>query len=265
MKPVFTLPRIAPIWVALMLCVGAGPALAEPATLLDYGVGVVSNYVFRGVDVFTGVQDKEGEKHSSFNVAPAVQPSLTLYGPGGLSFGLWSSFALTNRSPEESKGFAGLKEFDELDYTLAWDWKNRLGSFKVGIADYAIVPARGALNEVFITWAPTFLEGLSPLISHYSDTNSAVSYTSFGVSGGEAVTWGANLGLSTKGPQDITASVGTGLGESMSVAFNLAYRPTPSAVGPYDSEGKYAVKGAAADYPPAIFWLSFSYGGSVTE
>ena len=256
--------RCAATLMAVLLCATAGSASAE-SPLLDYNGDLVSTYVSRGVDFFTGVQQQDGAKHVAFNPAPAVQPSLTLYGPDGLSFGLWGSFALTNRGPDEG----ALKELDEVDYTLAWDWSNRLGAFTVGLAHYATVPQKvepAVSSEVFVTWAPPFLEALGPSVTHYSDLASSAAYTSFGIGGGAALTWSANLGLGTKGVQDVTASLGTGLGASMSAAFNVAYRPTPSAVGPYDSEGKYTTgKGAAADYPPAVFWLSFSYGGSVTE
>ncbi|MBI3994013.1 MAG: hypothetical protein HY342_12130 [Candidatus Lambdaproteobacteria bacterium] len=254
----------APVLAAVLLLASSVSVSAQSA-LLDYNLDLVSTYVSRGVDYFTGVQDQDGAEHVAFNMAPAVQPALTLYGPGGLSFGLWGSFALTNRGEDEGS----LKDLDEVDYTLAWDWANRLGAFTVGLSHYATVPqklAPAVTSEVFVTWGPTFLEGLSPSVSHYSDLASSAAYTSFGIGGGEALTWAASLGLGTRGVQDVTASVGAGLGASMSVAFNLAYRPTPAAVGPYDSEGKYTTgKGEAADYPPAIFWLSLSYGGSVTE
>ena len=247
---------------AFVLLAATSGAASAQSTLLDYGVDLTTNYVSRGVDYFTGVQDKDGAEHVAFNVAPAVQPALTLYGPGGLSFGLWGSFALTDRGEDEG----ALKELDEVDYTFAWDWSNRLGAFTVGLANYATVPQRGGASEVFMTWAPTILPALAPSVSHYSDIASAAAYTSVGIGGGEDISWSASLGLGTKGVQDVTASLGLGIGDSMSAALNVAYRPTPAAVGPYDSEGNYITgKGDVADYPPAIFWLTFSYGGSVTE
>ena len=62
-----------------------------------------------------------------------------------------------------------------------------------------------------------------------------------------------------QGIQDITASLSYGSSESMSVAADLAYRPSPKLHG-YSAEGEYisAGGGSVADYPPAIVWVSFS-------
>lgn len=246
----------------------AGSA-AEGDPLLDYEVALVSNYVFRGVDVFVSTYDKEGEAHGAFNVAPAVQPSLTFYGPGGFSFGLWGSWALTDRDPEPEKGFDGLKVWDEVDYTLAWDWENKLGAFSAGLINYANVPANGSLTEVYFSWGLPVLDALGPTVAHYSviDNNpdlAAATYTSLSVGGGETISWSASVGVSRK-LQDVTAGVGYALGD-VSLSFNAAYRPNPDLVGPYDKDGNYTLaNGTAEEYPSTIAWLTVSYGGSVTE
>jgi len=273
--------RPRPIFRALVVlaaALAAAPALVPAAPerpLLSWGVDLASSYVDRGADLFTGVyrfDEATGsyeKEHEPFNPSPAFQPSLTFYGPGGLFFGLWGSFALTNRDPADGD----LAALDEVDYTLAWAWENRLGSFEAGLANYAAVPARGAASEVYLVWGLPLAAGLAPTLTHYSDTASAASYTSLAVGGGEAFTWGLNVGYgqtaedpttgrSEGGIQDVTLSLGYGLGESLSVAFNASYRPTPDLVG-YDKDGKYTVGGEEKDYPPAIFWLTLSAGGEV--
>lgn len=256
----------------------SGGAMALPATaapgdpLLDYGVDLVSNYVWRGVDLFGstgngGLNAQNEEDDSAFTVAPAVQPSLTLYAPGGFSFGLWGSWATTDRDSDEDTGFEGLDEYDELDYIFSYDWSNKLGSFTVGIANYAIVPDRGAVSDVFIVWGMPFLETLSPTLTHNSDTDSAAAYTTLGISGGETISWGASVGFASKGIQDVTASIGYEVVSGLSVSLNASQRPTPELVGAYDEDGKYInFDGDETDYPPVIAWLTVSWAGeTVTE
>lgn len=248
--------------LALALALPALPRPADAAAgdpVLSYNIDVVSNYIFRGTDLYASVFDKDGKDHGAFQFSPALQPSLTFVGPGGLSFGLWGSYALTNR--EDDGAFTGLKALDEMDYTLSWAWSNRMGSFSTGLAAYTgPAPAsRFANNEMFITWGLPFAASLSPTISHYVivDASGSVpggaTYTSLGISGGEKITWNASLGLST-GIQDLTAGVGYGFGD-MSVALKIAYRPDEELVG----------EAGNSSYPKTVAWLTFSYGREVTE
>lgn len=85
--------------------------------------------------------------------------------------------------------------------------------------------------------------------------------------GGDALGWSANLELVSQGIQDITAGLSYGLNDSMSVAADLACRPSPK-LHSYSADGEYisAAGGSVADYPPAIVLVSFSYTGDpVTE
>jgi hypothetical protein len=269
--------RFKSLLTGLVLLLSGGamalPAAAAPGDpLLDYGVDVVSNYVWRGVDLFGstgngGLNAQNEVDDGAFTVAPAVQPSLTLYGPGGFSFGLWGSFAATNREEDEKTGFAGLSTLDELDYIFAWDWSNKLGSFTAGIANYAIVPDAGAVTDVYFVWGMPFLESLSPTLTYNSDMVSAAAYTTLGISGGEAISWSASVGLVQKGIQDVTASIGYEIMSGLSVSLNASQRPNPELVGAYDEDGKYTnFDGDEADYPPVIAWLTLSWAGAtVTE
>lgn len=267
---------LAAAWIAALALPAALPA-QEPAPLMDYGVDVVSDYVFRGSDVYRDVHIARETGETPFNVAPAVQPSVTFYGPGGLSFNFWGSFALTDREAESEPNpatgdtFAGLSTLDEIDTTIAYAWDNRLGDFSAGIVNYALInPApqgeQGAtVQEMFFSWGLPFAAAAAPIWSYYQDSDTGAYYTSLAVSGGEALSWSGNLGVVSEGVQDVTVGLGYGFG-AFSVSANAAYRPSPQLHG-YTSDGEYTSQddGTTADYPPAIFWLAIGYGGTVTE
>lgn len=65
---------------------------------IDFTADVVSNYVFRGVDVHSNKFVQDGKSYGSFNMAPAFQPSLTFKFAEGWSLNVWGSFALTGRN-----------------------------------------------------------------------------------------------------------------------------------------------------------------------
>lgn len=271
--------RAIVLWVALAAgALGIAPAAKaeEPATLMDYSVAIVSDYVFRGADVFESAWTKREEDESMVNLAPALQPSVSFYSASGLWFNFWGSFALTERDSDEKTEFDGLKTLDELDTTIGYDWSNRLGSFTAGIVNYAYLypgaqgEAGGTIQEMFFKWGLPVLESLAPTLSHYVDSSTANSYTAVSVGGGEALSWGVNMGYGSKfgaqGVQDVTATIAYDLGGGLAVNGNAAYRPSPKLHG-YSGDGKYASAkdGKEADYPPAIVWVGVSWGGAVTE
>jgi len=71
----------------------------EPS--IDVDLPIVSTYVFRGVDVFQDKFVQEKKSIRGFNLAPAIQPSITFNFTEGWSFNIWSSFALTNRQDKD--------------------------------------------------------------------------------------------------------------------------------------------------------------------
>ena len=87
--------------VVLTLSLLASPAFAQIGNVsVEGGVDIVSHYIFRGFGFTT---DK-----------PTAQPSLTVgFGESGVSFNVWGSAALKQRSIQD----AG----DELDFTLTYD------------------------------------------------------------------------------------------------------------------------------------------------
>jgi len=273
---VYGAPVAAGLAAALLMV--AAPVFAEDRPLLDYNIDVVSDYVTRGEDMYVRRFDKGEEKHSAVNAAPALQPSLTLYGPGGLSLNLWGSFAIADRADDNKKGFLGLGRDDELDYTLAYDWSNRLGGFTAGIIYYAYfdacfratvpcnrdTPAPDPVQpELLIRWSAPFGEAIHPALSYYASPTPGGWYTTLGFSGGERVFWAAILGAVAQGPKDVTAKLGVG-GGGVKVSLDMAYRPNPELVGPYDKDGHYTVKGKTETYPSTVLWITLSYGGSVS-
>lgn len=261
------------VLVALGLPRGAMAAPGDP--LLDYGVDLVTDYVSRGQDFFTNAYDRRNKAHGAFHLAPAVQPYFTLHGPAGLSFGVWSSWALQDRKRDPATGVPGLQKEDEIDYNLAWDWSNKLGAFSAGIYAYTFGPDESASNELFLRWSPPVLEALSPTFTRYvvPDAGGGVgggsTYDLLEIGGGERVTWKVGIGETHK-LQDVTGSLGLPLGP-VSVSLSATYRPNPelasgpNQVSPYDENGHYVVNGVTHSYPATIFWLTLSYSGSVTQ
>jgi hypothetical protein len=255
-------------------------AKAEDAPIMTYGVDIVSDYVFRGTDLY--VRQFKDNEHSAFHVAPAAQPSATFFGPSGISLNLWGSFATGDRADDNKTGFLGLGRDDELDYTLAFDWSNRLGGFTAAIIYYTyfhqeyqtetvVVDAPSNTKatkavpvqpDALFKWTMPFAKSINPYFSHYASPTHGASYDVLGISGGESVVWAASVGNMRQGIKDVTGKVGYVMGD-FSVALNAAYRPNPELVGPYDKDGKYFVKGEEKTYPSTIAWLSLSYSGSV--
>ena len=89
--------------LSLLTVVLTSPLIAQPepqseedkTPLPDVSLDltVVSVYFFRG-DTFNGYVTEDGKPSL---LGPALQPSASIKLPAGLSFGLWSSFVLTNR------------------------------------------------------------------------------------------------------------------------------------------------------------------------
>lgn len=269
--------------------------LADEPPLAEYGVDLVSDYVDRGEDVYRRRFDKARERHGAVNVAPALQPSLTLFGPGGVSLKLWGSFALRERDDDNPRGFLGLGRDDKLEYTLAFDWSNRLGGFTAALiqATYldachgAEVPCTAATPEadpvpaeLLIRWAAPFAEAIHPALSYYASPAPGAWYAALELSGGERLFWAASLGAVAKGLNDLTAKLGYTFGD-FRMSLDGAYRPNAELVGypTRDESGKRIVDGEGkplrrgeyltakddvARYAPMIFWLTLSYTGTIS-
>lgn len=244
-------------------------AKADDAPIASYGVDIVSDYVVRGVDQYDSAFAFHKKDATSFNVSPSLQPTLTLFGPSGLSLNLWGAFALTDRADDNKKGFTGLSKLDELDYTLAYDWSNRMGGFTAAIIQYTYLYATGGSNvtpDYMIKWAMPFASSVSPYFAYYANETPGAEYATLGFSGGSNVFWAASLGEKSKGPSDVTAKVGYNMGP-IALSVNAAYRPTPAIASngyTIDSKGKYTdFDGKSKTFPSTIMWLDIGYSGSV--
>lgn len=272
---------------------GARASAETPRSLMEYGVDLASDYVNRGEDFYRRRFDKARERHGAVNVAPSLQPWLTLFGPGGLSLKLWGSFALRERGDYNSRDFLGLGRDDEVDYTLAFDWSNRLGAFTAALiqATYldACYGAKASCSastpepdfvppELLIRWGATFAEAIHPALSYYASPAPGAWYAALELSGGEQVFWAASLGAVGKGLKDLTVKLGYAFGD-FKISLDGAWRPNAELVGYptrdmdgnriVDGDGKplsrgeyLTAKGDVARYPPVIYWLTFSYSGS---
>jgi hypothetical protein len=282
------------VGVALVLAWAEVPVRAAEPPLLHYQMDLVSDYVTRGEDIYVRRFNKSEEKHSAVNVAPALQPSLAFFGPSGMSLNLWGSFAMSDRADDNKKRILGLGRDDELDYTLAFDWSNRLGAFTAGLIYYSYFDAcyRAAAPcnaktpdpesvepELLIRWVAPFAAAIHPTLTYIGSPTPGGWYATLGLSGGEQFFWAASLGEVAQGPKDVTVKLGYALGD-LKISLDGAYRPNATLVG-YPtrdqagdrilyrngkpiSKGQYiTAKNKVEDYPPAIFWITFSYSGSV--
>ncbi|MCH7478012.1 MAG: hypothetical protein IIA14_07920 [SAR324 cluster bacterium] len=276
-------------WIVFLVALSWIPLAQRPVfaaeTLLEYGVDLVSNYVFRGDDLFVAKFAENQKPQGGFNTAPALQPSLTFPAPGGFSLGLWGSFALTNRDrddPNTAVSEANLGSLDELDITLDYSWDNRLGSFSAGYVVYTLTNPRGGANldEIYFRWGFPFMEALGPTLSHNAAASGIGQYTALVVGGGEILSWGVSIanglrdipGSTIGGPvgivngiQDITANVGYAFGD-FSLSLTVANRPK-ALLHDFDGlpDGKFTdpKTGKLESIPGNLIWLTFSYGGSV--
>jgi len=263
--------------LGLFLAMPLLPAAQATESLLDYNVDLASTYVYRGDDVFANAHTDKAQK--AFSVYPALQPTLVLRGQGGFSATLWGSFALTDRKENKETGFAGLSQTDELDYLLAYDWKNRLGGFKAGLNYYSYPGAAIAgSREVVLAWSMPFLESIAPTLTRYEDINTPFTYTTLGFGGGESFTWGLLFGWSRKvdttgahshsGLHEVSANVGYKLDSGLKFSFAAVNRPDLTLHG-HDRQGNYTYTDTTGTHdakaPSTLYWLTMSYGGTVDD
>lgn len=264
-------------------------AQAAGPVLMYYGVEVVSDYVFRGDDMYVREFTKDGKKHEAVNFSPAVRPQLTLFSPT-ITFNVLGTFAYSDR-PDDLKNdkgpFYGLEREDEIDYTLAYRWRTELGRFTAGIIRYSFMdqgrvgptrstpPSTLQLNptEMFLGWDMPFWAKVNPNFYHYAGQDYGEWYSAFSFDGalGSRLAWYLNLGFVRVGPKDVTGQLQWTLGP-VELSLNAAYRPEPKALSyqgasGYDKEGQYIIDPTKSDqrgtYPSTIYWLGVSLGGRV--
>ena len=273
MKSTSTLLMVTLIVLAAWIAPGARTTLGG-ATLLEYNIDLVSDYVDSGDDVFVSVFSNDGEDQGPFNFSPALQPSITFLGGSGFSFTFAGSFALTDRDENPATGFPGLGNLDEIVLAPAMAWENRLGGFEAWY-EVTTFPGQGDGDgganeeEIFFAWAFPFLEALAPTLTVDAVTSGSTDYTTeISIEGGDSLFWGAALEHVRGGILAVTAHVGLAASESLSVSFNAAHRPKPELhdVDGLIVDGKFTnTQGQQEEIPGTIFWLTLSHGGSVGE
>lgn len=89
------------IAAAALAMLGSGSLLADdqpPKATITVDTQVVSNYVFRGADMFINRASQNGEKYGANTGEWAFQPSITYNTPlDGLTFNAWFSYAMAGR------------------------------------------------------------------------------------------------------------------------------------------------------------------------
>ncbi len=81
------------------------PAPALPDGGIDVTVAFVTNYVWRGDDIFFEKFQQDGKMYKSFQSPGAFQPSITFKtGVDGLTFNIWGSLATSGRQNVDSDG-----------------------------------------------------------------------------------------------------------------------------------------------------------------
>jgi len=270
---------------------GSAPVLAQGRPVrMYYGVELASNYVFRGDDRYVRAFAKDGEEHGSFNITSVFHPEF-IVASDQIVMHIRGNFAMTNRDDEldNPKGaFYGFERDDEIDYTLSYNWKNRLGKFTGAIVFYSLLddrpvgPARnsppvnseGIPTEIMFGWEMLVANIFTAQIKQFSSDTPGAWYSSIGARGVKigGFEWEVETGFVRTGLKTVNTRFSYDLG-GFTIAANMAYRPNPKTLAysditagtqGYDEEGKYAPDlsdpSAAKDYPPAIFWLSINYG-----
>lgn len=95
---------------------------------VSLGVNFSSTFYWRGEDRNVAMYNEERK----LNFAPVLQPELTVFTPlRGLYFDLFGTFPLRGREERE------LKKNDQLDFSVIYDFANRIGFWSVSYALYA--------------------------------------------------------------------------------------------------------------------------------
>ncbi len=168
------------------------PAKTEEKPGMDVYVNFASSYFFRGAHVHSAAT-KEYDKTKgeykddvAFPIAPAIQPGFTFYTPlKGLSFDVWSSFALTNRPSAEVKEDGdtadGLRSVDEVDFLVSYEFDNKVGTWNIFFLTY-MLPNSTETQYTELGFSYTAPVILSPTLYVANDVHYASTYLSLAVS-----------------------------------------------------------------------------------
>ena len=133
----------------LIASVQTGAVFAEEKPGMDVYMNVASSYFFRGAHVYSAATKEYDATKSTykddvaFPLAPSLQSGFTFYAPlKGLSFDVWSAFALTNRKAATVTNSGDtadhLSSVDEVDFTVAYEFDNKVGTWKIFLISYLL-------------------------------------------------------------------------------------------------------------------------------
>jgi hypothetical protein len=165
----------------LAICVVAGgllsssPAVAEDESLLsvDLGVDVLSDYVFRGQNLFDGL-----------SIQPAASAAYSLGELGTIGGSFWAHFSAEDDSPPEG--------FTEIDWTVDYEISIDILTLGAGGIFYTFPSGDDAIantQEFYVSAAVDTL--LSPSLTYYRDVDEfKTHYFEFGIEHGiEGADW----------------------------------------------------------------------------
>ncbi len=141
------------------------PAAAEdelPDASIDVDLAFVSNYIFRGDDLFVNRANQKGESFGSHTGEWAFQPSVTFNTPvEGLSFNIWGSFAMFGRDDVDT---------DQVVQTAPGGTDILASAAGPGQPE-AIATAAGGTPSAIATTALTSNKETGGLPGYYAETN----------------------------------------------------------------------------------------------
>ncbi len=112
---------------------------------IELNASFVSNYVWRGENIFGARADQTGKLPTATTGYAAFQPNVTFYQPGGWYFDIWASYAMGHRNDVDANedgtidldGEAnGLQRSDEVNYTIGHEQETRIGTVGFGVLHY---------------------------------------------------------------------------------------------------------------------------------
>ena len=237
----------------------------EDASGIDLELAIVSNYVFRGEDLFTSKAAQDEKVPGAHTGAPAFQPSITFNMPTeGFYFNLWTSYAMTNRADKDVDGNGykgndcefnsdagefdsapdgeeceqnGLARYDEVDYTFGYESEGRIGTVGFGIVAYTYPSSQtdgSSETELFFDYSPSndMLSGLYiHLVTSINQDIDEYQYYQFGyaydfeISNDIAVNFDIAAGYQTQFEASGWRDVTASLGVS-TLGFSVSYNIT---------------------------------------
>ncbi|MCR9141865.1 MAG: hypothetical protein NXI24_06405 [bacterium] len=135
-----------------------------PDASIDVDLAFVSNYVFRGDDLFITRAQQKNESYGSHSGEMAFQPSITFNTPlEGLSFNIWGSFAMFGRDDVDT---------DQIVQTAPGSSTDVISGLAIGEPQAnAIVQAAGGTADGITTTALSTNKETGGLPGYYAEPN----------------------------------------------------------------------------------------------